>query len=167
MTQVHDKTRDSRLGAITASGITPLLDTVFLLLFFFLAVSEIPTTRDVELVHLTLPLVEPEAEAAADAEERLVIQVDADSRVRLQRRAGDGASPQVITSRGELDVQLESGLDGAEPADTGVEIRADRDAKHGVAVELLQHLRRRGFRDVQLVASGEAKSDDPFSGEGS
>ncbi len=146
-------------GSIAASGLTPLLDTVFLLLFFFLTIAELPIEDDAaELVRLELPAVEPRTDVSDAQGEVLEIVVDAQSLVRVP------AVDQSVGSRAELDQALDQALAGTSAGDRVVEIRADRDARHGVAVELLEHLRRRGFTEVRLVAEGAAQAADPFGG---
>lgn len=156
-----------RFGTIAVKGLTPLLDCLFLLLISLLALSEAKSSQRAELVHVDLPAVEPGAGAPAETPRRIVLQVDGDSRLQLVGPEGGPAAP--IGSRGELDQALGGVLADAVPEEIVVEIRADRDARHGVAVELLQYLRLRGFVQIQLLATGTRSGADEFgwsAGEG-
>lgn len=151
-------------GALDLGGLTPLLDTVFLLLFALLTLSR--NAEVTELVRVELPVVDPEGDASAGSAPRLVLVVDAASRVRLPAApAGDEREPEadlgrVLPDRDALDAALadalQGPLEGALPEEIVVEIQADAGSKHGVSVELLQHLRLAGFCQVELLATGGA-----------
>ena len=141
-----------------AGALTPLVDTLFLLLFSLLALSDTRAAHATELVRVELPRVEPGDDAPAAAA-RLVLEIGRDSSVRLR----DGGP---VLSRDELDRALAERLGDALPEEVEVVIHADRDARHGVAVELLEHLRRRGFVRVGLVALGERGRSGPFGSPG-
>jgi len=136
-----------RRGA-AAGGLTPLLDTLFILLFALLALSDVRTSNRQERVRIELPEVEPGADPAPPAEMHITLEIDARSNVSLA--GSDGR----LETREDLDRALAGALERAVPEEVVVEIVADREARHGVAVEVLQHLRLRGFTHVQLVASG-------------
>ena len=141
------------------AGLTPLVDTLFLLLFSLLILSDTRRSHATELIRIALPEVEPGDEDPAADGARIVLEIAADSTVRF-------LEPDVLVrSRDELDRALAALLSDLLPEEVTVEIRADRDARHGVAVELLQHLRLRGFLTVQLVAVGREGSWGPFGGE--
>ena len=135
------------LGSVGLRALTPLLDTLFLLLFALLALSESRQVAAPEEVRIRLPEVERGGDAA-EAADPFSISVDADSRVRLE------GSDAVVESLEELDAALAARLEHALPEDLPVDLVADADARHGVTVELLQHLRLRGFTRVQLLATG-------------
>lgn len=141
------------LGAVAMGGLTPLVDTLFLLLFALLAISDV--RRDDaprEEVLVELPGVAPESGAAVEGHRRIELVVDAESRLTVGEQGWSVANP------GELDARLAQLLGAGAPADVAVVIRADRQSRHGVAVALLQHLRTNGYRNVVLVAEG---SPDP------
>ena len=138
----------ARRGPAVLAGLTPLLDTIFLLLFALLVTSDTRTENDTELVHIQLPEVESTGEESTGAGEHLVVVLDAESHVRLGR---DG---ETLASREELDRALSQALGDALPEEIPIEIHGDAAARHGVAIELLQYLRMRGFVHVQLVAQG-------------
>ena len=142
-------------GGIAARGLTPLLDTLFILLFALLALSETPTKTRADLVHIALPRVEPSTTATSEPVRRLVIEIDSGSRIRL-RETG------LVRTRAELDVALSRAVGDALPEEVAIEIQGDRGARHGVAVELLQHLRMRGFTSVFLVARGAGSASGVF-----
>jgi len=137
------KTRTTSPGA---ASLTPLLDTLFILLFSLLALSDSRSVESSEVVRVELPGVEPNEQSSARQGLRLSIEIDADSAVRWK---GDD---RVITTWDQLDTVLAAKLEGRDPAETTVELEADRDARHGVAVSLLQHLRVNGFTNVELIA---------------
>lgn len=145
-------------GRIAMGGLTPLLDTLFLLLFALLAISDVKREESEEEVLVELPGVAPDAAADERQLERIAITVDADSRLSIGPSARSAATPS------ELDAALDDELDGRSEAAIAIEIRADRDSRHGVSVALLQHLRGRGFQDVVLVAIGAADSESVFGG---
>ena len=143
------------------AGLTPLVDVLFILLFALLALSDSRTTHQTEQVRVQLPEVEPADEGSLVAGERVQLEISAESTIRL------AASGAVIRTREELDRELSAILGQRLPEEVVVEIQADRDARHGVAVELLQHIRLLGFVNVELIASGREGTRGPFgSGEG-
>ncbi|MEM9802180.1 MAG: biopolymer transporter ExbD [Planctomycetota bacterium] len=151
---------DRPRGALGASSLTPLLDTLFLLLFALLASSRRasmePTAPTPEEVRVELPAVDPlESEAgAADTTLSLVVQIDSDGTVTL---IGSEDATETSTT-----AELRSALEAeAASADGGVvvEIRADTDARHGVTVDVLQTIRSAGISDVRFVATTEATGD--------
>ena len=146
----------STRGSLAAMSLTPLLDVLFILLFALLALSDTRSSSQQDLVLVKLPEVEPSAQAADLDVRRLVLVLDADSRIRLMETGED------IGSRADLDRALSEALGDDLPEEVTVEIQGDRNAHHGVAVELLQHLRLRGFSQVALVAQGSGSLDEAF-----
>ena len=141
--------RRTSFGSVSFRGMTPLLDTLFILLFALLALSDARETRESEEVRIQLPAVGRDAEAAAAPREAFSILVDADSSVRVE------GSDEVLRSAARLDAALAAWLGDALPEEVVVEIVADENARHGVAVGLLQHLRLAGFVEVQLLAAAD------------
>ena len=131
-------------------GVTPFLDLLFILLFSLLALSDAKRAKDPERVRIRLPRVEPADGTEGPALPAIVIEIDATSRVRM---AGD---PRPVEGPADLDRRLERRLGSTLPEEFEVEIQADGRARHGVGVALLQHLRRRGFAGVTLLALGDA-----------
>ena len=140
--------RDRARGPFSDAGLTSLVDVVFLLLFTLLALSDAHRARATELVRLELAEVEPAEGAAAQTATRIVLEVTSDSKVWLQNGGGE------LATAADLDRALASALGEEIPEDVVVEIHADRDAPYGTALDILQHLRLRGFYDVQLIAIG-------------
>ncbi|MEO0650875.1 MAG: biopolymer transporter ExbD [Planctomycetota bacterium] len=145
-------------GRIAMGGLTPLLDTLFLLLFALLAISDVKREEAEEEVLVELPGVAPDSAPSESPLERIGIVVDAESRLSI------GPASAAATTPNELDAVLDAELAGRDPARVAIEIRADRDSRHGVSVALLQHLRTRGFQDVVLVAIGAPDPDAAFGG---
>jgi biopolymer transport protein ExbD len=145
-------------SAGSLKGLTPLVDTVFLLLFALLAVSTAKSIQRDELVRVRLPSVEPGGEAMGQAARSITLEIDAASRVSV------AGSADAVSSRAELDAALAAAVGEALiPEEVHVEIRADRAARHGTAVAVLQHLRLRGFAHVDLLAVGATSADEPFA----
>lgn len=142
------------------AGLTPLVDVLFILLFALLALSDSRKTNQTELVRVQLPEVEPADEGPLLSGDRVQLEISADSTIRI------ATSGEVIRSREELDRALGVVLGERLPEEVVVEIQADREARHGVAVELLQHIRLLGFVNVELIASGRAGSSGPFGAAG-
>lgn len=148
-------------ASIAFAGLTPLVDTLFILLFALLALSDARTSHETELVRVRLPEVEPAADSPAPAATtHAVLEVSADSSVHVPAVPGEE-----VSTREELDAVLARLLGDRVPEEVVVEIHADREARHGVVVELLQHLRLRGFVDVQLIAVGQVEPVTAFGGE--
>jgi biopolymer transport protein ExbD len=137
----------------TLRGVTPLIDLLFLLLFSLLALSDARSSTAEEQVHIRLPRVEPGEAPEPRRYESIVIEIDAQSRVRLEGREEPVRGPE------HLDALLAARVGGALPEEFEVEIHGDARARHGVSVALLQHLRRRGFAGVTLLALGERDAD--------
>ena len=144
-------------SSIAFRALTPMLDTLFLLLFALLAVSDARELEETEDVRIQLPEVESGPDESAIAGEVFSIVIDADSVVRL------GGDESVVGSLEELDRALAAQLRDALPEEVVIEIVADRDARHGVMVEVLQHLRLAGFVEVRLLATG-GSSHSSFGG---
>lgn len=148
--------RKKVLGGIGFGGLTPLLDTLFILLFALLVTTE-AKTEETEEIRVRLPEVEEGADGGPRSEgPSLTLQVDAGSDVRI----GDS----VVGTREMLDAVVAERLSDALPEEVSIELFADRDARHGVLVELLQYFRLRGFVDIQLLATGDA-GDSRFGGD--
>ncbi|MEM7516078.1 MAG: biopolymer transporter ExbD [Planctomycetota bacterium] len=151
-------------GSVSSAALTPLLDTLFLLLFALLALAA-PKRAEAQATHeevrVQLPTVEsgPETERSANALEALAfdVEIDGDSAVFV------GGT--LVADRAALDALLRETLGERLPEELGVTLRTDREAKHGVAVELLQYFRVRGVVDVELIALGGSAVASPFGGE--
>ena len=128
------------------AGLMPLVDTLFLLLFALLAVSE-TKAAETEEVHVSLPEVSSEESAPAAPTLRVQIEVDAESSVRV-------AGGEALASVDDVERAIVGEIGDALPDQVAVEIRADQASRYGVTVQLLQHLRLSGFVDVRLTALG-------------
>ena len=138
------------IGGMVQRGLTPLLDTLFILLFALLALSDTRQVAQTQEVRIELPAVESGEESAAAPGERVSLLVDGTSAVRL---AGPSGTSEPIERFDELDSLLAARLGALLPEEVAIDIVGDEDARHGVMVELLQHLRLRGFTRVQLLAT--------------
>ena len=170
MARRGDRTKRAS-GSMGSSGLTPLLDVLFLLLFAILAASDSSSaetrTPDPEEVRVELPAVDPlESGEGNEAEVvRIFLRIDADDCVTIVTEDG----PRVTPTPAELRASLEAAMAAAAaPGNTIVEIRADADARHGVTVDVLQTVRAVGIVDVRFVATavtGEGEDDRPLGGE--
>ncbi|QDV08061.1 Biopolymer transport protein ExbD/TolR [Planctomycetes bacterium Poly30] len=128
------------------AALTPLLDTLFLLLFAVLASSDGKAAREdaTQEIQVELPSVEDDgtAEASASDVAPIVVTIDADGAVTVGEAAFSVAEP------GDLGAALA----GFDPV-ASVEIRAHADARHAVVVEVLHELRQAGRLDVRFVAT--------------
>ncbi len=150
-------TRPTKRGNPLAAGVTPLLDTLFLLLFALLVASDTRRSTHSEAVRIRLPAVEPAGPGEGLASERVALAIDAESRLWL---APDG---EPIASRAALDALLAERLGERLPEELVVEIRADARSASGTSLALLQHLLLRGFTKVELIARGvDVAPDAPF-----
>jgi biopolymer transport protein ExbD len=130
-------------------GITPLIDLLFILLFGLLALSDARRSESAETVRIQLPEVEPTERKGAATPNVIVLEIDADSVVRVEGREEPVEDPE------ELDTLLAERIGDTLPEEFAIEIRGDAAARHGVMVALLQHLRERGFGSVNLLALGD------------
>ena len=130
-------------------GIVPFLDLLFVLLFSLLAMSDTKRSAENEAVRIQLPAVEPAGNGADPLRPTIVIEIDADSNVRFPGR------PEPIHGPRDLDEMLARKLGDKLPEQFEIEIHGDARARHGVAVALLQHLRKQGFATVALLAVGD------------
>ena len=137
-------------GQQARGGVMPFIDLLFILLFSLLAMSETRKSSSEEPVRIHLPAVEPGGqENAMDPRSTVVLEIDGDSRIRVE------GVDEAVDSPEDLDAMLDRMLDGRLPEDCEVEIRGDTKADHGVSVAVLQHLRNRGFGGVALLATGD------------
>ena len=149
-------------ASLGSGSLVPLLDVLFLLIFALLALSDTRETEREELVHIQLPGVEPGDDPPTSKRTRIALAIGADSTVHVVLEDVE----REVLSWEELDTAIGELLGDGLPEEVTIELRADRDAKHGIAVELLQHLRLRGFVDVQLLATGAASDSWGSAGEG-
>lgn len=134
------------------TALTPLLDTLFLLLFTVLATStDAPSPTDVprsERVAVELPAVDetPAAEAATADSLTVTLVARVDGSVAW---VGEGGAPESLAGPAALRARLEA-LDRS--GDVLIEIAADGDTPHRVVIDLLQTARGAEAREVRFVA---------------
>ena len=138
------------IGTMVSRGLTPLLDTLFILLFALLALSDTRQVDPAEEVRIQLPEVEAGEGTPPAPGEVFTLLVDAESAVSLG--SSDGRA-EALGTLAELDAALAERLGTALPEEVAIDIVGDAEARHGVMVELLQHLRLLGFTRVQLLAA--------------
>lgn len=154
-----DPSLNTKPRSVGQAALTPLLDTLFLLLFAVLAASDGAEARSKveEEVRLELPSVADDNAGGGNpaGDSPVVLAIDASGAVSV-----DGGALQ-LASPAALDEFLESLASSAT-----FEIRADADARHAVVVEVLHGLREAGFLDVSLIATRRGTST-PAGGWGS
>ncbi len=133
-----------RDGGMT--GMIPLLDTLFLLLFALLAAAREQVEPAVDPVRIRLPEVTEGSDGdLTGATVKLLLDRDGQVFLGEQERA---------YAAGEFSTLVEDIAALHEPSEVSVEIYGDQDAGYGRAVQLLQELRLRGFARVALLARG-------------
>ena len=120
----------------TQINIASLIDVVFLLIIFFMAVSHITTTE-------AIPLDLPEADTALDVlqstKDNLIINIDTRGRVFIESQSYSAA-------------QLESLLTGlkANAADTKITIRSDRKTQWSKVRSVMSSCTMKGFSNKSV-----------------
>ena len=137
-------------------GLTPLLDTIFLLLLVLIAISD--TTHQRDPVRVRLPEVERSGTQTASAGPRLKITIDEQGGVFLE------GTEKAFDQLEAMDEALRLSAAGALPEEVLIELRGDQGAPYGRVAELLQHLRLRGYQRVNLLASGKPGGPPPEDG---
>lgn len=121
--------------------VMPLVDVVFLLLIFFLVTMSFTQARDKKESSIPIDLPSGVTGQSAGEGEQLVVVVTANGEVQFR---GD-----VEVSGATLDEKLEN-LQRAKP-DLDILLRGDAEATHGQIVELLDQIKAKGFKRVNLV----------------
>ena len=122
-------------------GLAPLIDVVLLLLIFYIVTTSFTEPR------LPLELAEASSGIVAEVSE-LLIEIDEWGGVAI-----DGK---------EVDLrEVEQRLDLAGSRDDEVEIRADRDARHGRVMGVLDQARESGVTRLGLTVSGASAANEP------
>lgn len=127
--------------------IAPMIDTVFILLVFFVATYA--AAQEERLLNLTLPA------AGAAQEERqslseIVVNLDSEGAIFLHDRR---LAPEAFAARiGKLAAFVE---------DPGVIIRADRACPHGAVVRVMDICRKAGVSRIAFSALPDEESGSP------
>ena len=135
-------------GRGARGGVMPFIDLLFILLFSLLAMSETRQSESEEPVRIRLPEVEPGGDDKETLRSLLVLEIDRESHVRVR------GNDRLATSPAELDELINAQIGDQSPGECEVEIVGDTESHHGVSVAVLQHLRKRGFAAVTLLATG-------------
>lgn len=119
----------------SAVDITPMLDVVFIMLIFFIVTATFIKEAGID--------VDKPAAATAIVQEKasILIAIDADNRVWINRREVDMRSVRSIVER----------LHAENPKGTLV-IQADRESKNDALVQVMDASRRAGVYDIALAA---------------
>ena len=120
----------------TAIDITPMLDIVFIMLIFFVVTASFVKESGIEVDR-------PEAETAETrARVTMLIAIDADNRIWINRRRVDSAAVRPLVERLH-----------AENPKGGAVIQADAAAQTGVLVDVMDQLRLAGVENVAIAAA--------------
>lgn len=120
----------------TSIDLTPMLDVVFIMLIFFIVTSSFIKESGVEVQR-------PQAETASPQDKgNILIAVTADGQVWLDKKPVDVRSVRAHVERMRV-----------EQPDGAVVVQADRDARTGLVVQVMDQARLAGVRDVALAAS--------------
>lgn len=124
----------------TGIDLTPMLDVVFIMLIFFIVTSSFIKKSGVEVQR-------PQAgSATAQDKGNILIAVTADGQVWLDKQPVDVRSVRAHVERMRVD-----------QPEGSVVVQADRDARTGLVVQVMDQARLAGVRDVALAASAEGR----------
>ncbi len=123
----------------TGIDLTPMLDVVFIMLIFFIVTSSFIKEAGVEVQR-------PQAQTADPQDKgNILIAITADGQVWMDKQVVDIRSVRAQVERLRLDQP-----DGA------VVVQADRDARTGLVVQVMDQARLAGVQDVALAATSGA-----------
>ena len=131
--------------------LTPLIDVVFLLLVFFLVTATFAQSRE----HAGLPVDLPEGATGETvaAEGQITVHLHADGRITVEQA---GSETVEATEVDEIDRLLHQAHQ-LDPT-SSVYLRGDQEVPYGRVMEVLDHARQVGFRQVYNIvysSSGE------------
>ncbi|MFC0667827.1 ExbD/TolR family protein [Azotobacter chroococcum] len=127
----HHYQQDEEVGI----DLTPMLDVVFIMLIFFIVTSSFIKESGVEVQR-------PQADTASPQDKgNILIAVTADGQVWIDKKAVDVRSVRAHVER--LRVDQPEGV---------VVVQADRDARTGLVVQVMDQARQAGVTDVALAA---------------
>lgn len=117
--------------------LTPMLDIVFIMLIFFIVTTSFVREAGVEVKR-------PQAASAQkQAATSIYVAVTADGEIWVDRKAVTLPALRAAVAR----IRLEN------PEATGV-VQADKDARHGLVVDVMDELRLAGVREIAVAATG-------------
>lgn len=129
------RVRRSRLAE--AINMTPLIDMMFILLLFFLVNTSFVREAGVEVKRPTA------ATAAVQEKAALVVAVLANGEIWVDRRAVD-----IRLLRSQVERIHQDNPEGS------AVVLADRDARAGLLVQVMDQIRAAGIGDISIAASG-------------
>lgn len=120
---------------------TPLIDVVFLLLIFFLVTATFAQTQE----HAGLPVDLPEGATgeAIGEESQITVHLHDDGRITVQEA---GSDPIEMPDINAMDASLRAAYE-LDPT-SSVYLRGDQEVPYGTVMEVLDHARQVGFRQV-------------------
>ena len=120
--------------------LTPMLDVVFIMLIFFIVTSSFIKESGIEVNR-------PQADTASSQEKgNILIAVTADGQVWLDKQVVD-----VRSVRAHVERMRQEQPEGV------VVVQADKDARTGLVVQVMDQARLAGVQDVVLAASTESQ----------
>nr|WP_322940205.1 biopolymer transporter ExbD [Pseudomonas sp. s4] len=127
--------RHHQLDEDTGIDLTPMLDVVFIMLIFFIVTSSFIRESGVEVQR-------PQAETANPQDKgNILIAVTADGQIWMDKQPVDIRSVRAHVERMRVDQP-----EGA------VVVQADKDARTGLVVQVMDQARLAGVQDVALAA---------------
>lgn len=132
------RTRHSRKqsGAVAEINMTPLIDMVFILLIFFIVTTSFVKETGVDVNR-------PSAKTAVKKElANIMIAITADGDIKMDRRSIDRRAVRANVERMH-----------AENPEGAVIILADKEAKTGLLIEVMDQARLAGVSNVSIAAS--------------
>ncbi|CAB1277395.1 ExbD/TolR family protein [Candidatus Nitrosacidococcus tergens] len=117
-------------------NLTPMIDMVFILLIFFIATTSFTKESGVEVSR-------PSAKTAISKEqEHITITISSNNEIWLNQKQIDIRSVRTFIEHGQGEKQINS-----------VVIVADKNAKTGVVIEVLDQARLAGISDISIAAN--------------
>lgn len=117
---------------------TPMVDVMMLLVIFFMMSTTFIIT------HPGFSVTLPKATAAVEQTENITVLINKDGQVAIDNRT---------VSLNELKSVL-TGLAGKQPV---VYVKADKDVKHGVVVEVMDEMRKVGISKMSVAVEPKGK----------
>lgn len=116
--------------------LTPMLDIVFIMLIFFIVTSSF-------IKESGITVQTPSADSAVDQPKgNILIAVDPNGEIWIDRERVDIRGVRAAVERMRVD-----------QPDSSVVVQADRDARSGVVVQVMDQVRMAGIEDVALAAT--------------
>ncbi|EZQ13941.1 MAG TPA: biopolymer transporter ExbD [Candidatus Pseudomonas excrementavium] len=131
----HSAGNDDEAGI----DLTPMLDVVFIMLIFFIVTSTFIKTTGIEVNTPTADSSEQQPKG------NILIAVDPNGEIWIDRQQVDIRAVRAAVERMRVD-----------QPDSTVVVQADRDARSGLVIQVMDQVRMAGVQDVALAATAGA-----------